>query len=176
MCFNWKVLAGLGVVALGIYTVAPNLVASALPLLLVLACPLSMLLMGGMMGRTGDQSAQQDQHVPQSGEPAQYTCPMHSPVRSSQPGRCPQCGMALVPVTAARPRPASQPDGISGTPSREQQLAGLRAQLQSVGEQQAALARQIEKLRAQEENPSSKALQEAEQVALAAAARPPQAK
>ena len=27
-----------------------------------------------------------------------YTCPMHPEVRSSEPGACPKCGMALVPV------------------------------------------------------------------------------
>jgi hypothetical protein len=26
-----------------------------------------------------------------------YTCPMHPEVRSSKPGRCPKCGMKLVP-------------------------------------------------------------------------------
>ena len=27
-----------------------------------------------------------------------YTCPMHPEVRSSEPGACPKCGRALVPV------------------------------------------------------------------------------
>ena len=30
--------------------------------------------------------------------PAQYTCPMHPEVLSSEPGSCPKCGMFLVPV------------------------------------------------------------------------------
>lgn len=50
MCFNRNVIAGLAVTAIGIFVVAPNLVGSALPLLLVAACPLSMLFMGKMMG------------------------------------------------------------------------------------------------------------------------------
>ena len=175
MCFNWKVLAGLGVVALGIYTVAPNMVASALPILLVLACPLSMILMGGMMGGMGSKSAQQNEQVSPSGEAAQYTCPMHSEVLSGQPGRCPTCGMALVPVTASRPRQTSLTEGIRGTVSREEQLASLRTQLQSVGEQQASLARQIEKLQTPENSPPTQALQEAEQVARAADKRQPRA-
>lgn len=45
MCFNWKVLAGLAAVAVGIFLFAPNLIAGALPLLLLAACPLSMLIM-----------------------------------------------------------------------------------------------------------------------------------
>ena len=29
-----------------------------------------------------------------------YVCPMHADVREAQPGRCPTCGMALVPEGA----------------------------------------------------------------------------
>ncbi len=51
MCFNWKVIVGLAGVGLVVWVVAPNLVGAALPVLLVAACPLSMLLMGrGMAG------------------------------------------------------------------------------------------------------------------------------
>ena len=32
-----------------------------------------------------------------SDQPATYTCPMHPEVTSSQPGKCPKCGMNLVP-------------------------------------------------------------------------------
>lgn len=60
MCFNWKVLAGLAGVGLAVWVVAPNLVGAALPLLLVAACPLSMLLMGrGMAGGQCSTQAQQ---------------------------------------------------------------------------------------------------------------------
>src|SRR5262252_226260 len=31
-----------------------------------------------------------------------YTCPMHPEVRSTAPGNCPKCGMALVPVAGAQ--------------------------------------------------------------------------
>lgn len=27
-----------------------------------------------------------------------YTCPMHPEIHRAQPGKCPKCGMALVPV------------------------------------------------------------------------------
>ena len=102
MCFNWKVLAGLAAVGVGIYVVAPELTLSALPLLLLAACPLSMLfMMKGMGGMQGGQCSTQGQQGQQAvGQPL----------------------------------------------SREEQLAQLRAQLQSVGEQQTALARQIEQL------------------------------
>ncbi len=59
MCLNWKVLVGLAVVGLAVWVVAPQLVLAALPLLLVAACPISMLVMMGRM--RGGQSAQANQ-------------------------------------------------------------------------------------------------------------------
>jgi hypothetical protein len=35
-----------------------------------------------------------------SGQSATYTCPMHPEVTSAQPGKCPKCGMNLVPKKA----------------------------------------------------------------------------
>jgi heavy metal-binding protein len=32
--------------------------------------------------------------------PAAYICPMHAQVRETRPGRCPECGMNLVPEGA----------------------------------------------------------------------------
>lgn len=62
MCLNWKVIGGLAAVGLGIWVVAPNLVVGVLPLLLIAACPLSMLLMmrgmsGGQQNRTESSNA-----------------------------------------------------------------------------------------------------------------------
>jgi hypothetical protein len=44
-CLNWKVVGGLAAVGLGTWVMAPHLLEMALPALLLLACPLSMLLM-----------------------------------------------------------------------------------------------------------------------------------
>lgn len=178
MCFNWKVLAGLGVVGVGLYVVNPGLVLGALPFLLLAACPLSMLLMGksmgGMQGMGGAQ--QPAQLAGAAGQGQRYTCPMHPEVRSAQPGRCPTCGMGLVP--SAAPTHESAPAVALATAmaepgvgvSREAQLGLLRAQLQVLNEQQAALAAHLERL--QEAEPPSKALVEAERIAQAAATRP----
>lgn len=64
MHLNWKVLAGLGAVGVGLfYLVAPNLVVAALPILLLTLCPLSMLLMmKGMQYSQGEDSGQQASH------------------------------------------------------------------------------------------------------------------
>lgn len=61
MCFNWKVLAGLGVLALFVWTVAPQYVLTVLPLLLLAACPISMGVMAWMMrGQMGGSTAVAD--------------------------------------------------------------------------------------------------------------------
>jgi Protein of unknown function (DUF2933) len=60
-CLNPKVLVGLGGAAVAIYLIAPNLIAAALPILLLAACPLSMLLMMWAMQQSqgqGQQTAQ----------------------------------------------------------------------------------------------------------------------
>jgi Heavy metal binding domain len=33
-------------------------------------------------------------------DPTVYTCPMHAEIRQDEPGRCPICGMDLVPASA----------------------------------------------------------------------------
>ena len=60
MCLNWKVLGGLGAVVLAIFLLRPQLGPSLLPLVFVLACPLSMvLMMGGMMRGMGGMGGRQ---------------------------------------------------------------------------------------------------------------------
>ncbi|MGH9243084.1 MAG: DUF2933 domain-containing protein [Acidimicrobiales bacterium] len=58
MCFNRKVLIGLAAVAGGVLLLAPQAFGAALPLLVVLACPLSMVFM--MRGMAGGQSCSTD--------------------------------------------------------------------------------------------------------------------
>jgi len=71
MCMNWKVVAGLAVVGLGVWAVAPNLIGAAVPLLLLAACPLSMVfMMRGMGGMGGGSCASQPA---QTSQPSQVT-------------------------------------------------------------------------------------------------------
>jgi FtsP/CotA-like multicopper oxidase with cupredoxin domain len=44
--------------------------------------------------------AEMDSQEPASG-PAVYSCPMHPEVTSDQPGKCPRCGMKLIPAAPA---------------------------------------------------------------------------
>jgi hypothetical protein len=55
MCVNWKVLLGIGAVILLAYLFVPN-IASYSWVLLVLACPLSMMLMMAGMNHGNDKS------------------------------------------------------------------------------------------------------------------------
>lgn len=49
MCLNWRVLGGLAIAGLGIGLFAPGLFGRALPVLLLAACPISMLVMMATM-------------------------------------------------------------------------------------------------------------------------------
>lgn len=58
LCLNWKVVAGLALVAVGVWLFAPHLIGAALPLLVVAACPLSMFFMMRGMGNMGNPPVQ----------------------------------------------------------------------------------------------------------------------
>lgn len=57
VCFNWKALTGLAVVAVALFAIAPRMALTALPFLAVAACPLSMLFMMRGMGRESPAGA-----------------------------------------------------------------------------------------------------------------------
>ena len=71
MCLDWRVLVGLAVVGVELYVVAPGTVVAALPILSLVACPLSMLLIikamrvgpgeGGGSRATDDGSTREEQ-------------------------------------------------------------------------------------------------------------------
>jgi len=59
MCLDWRVLGGLALAGVGIWLYAPQLLGAALPILFVLICPLSMVVMAFMMrGSMGSQGSQ----------------------------------------------------------------------------------------------------------------------
>jgi hypothetical protein len=63
MCLNWKVLASLTAVGVGVYLFAPGLLAEAVPILLLAVCPLSMLLMMWAMQQSQGQGQQTTQET-----------------------------------------------------------------------------------------------------------------
>jgi hypothetical protein len=56
-CLNWRVVSVLVAVGAGVALFAPNLIASAIPLLIVAACPISMLVMMQTMGQPPNPTA-----------------------------------------------------------------------------------------------------------------------
>ena len=57
MCLDWRVLIGLAVVGVAVWVIAPKFLLVVIPLLLVAACPLSMLFMMRHMHAGGSQRA-----------------------------------------------------------------------------------------------------------------------
>ncbi len=83
-CLNWKVLAGLAVVGLIVLVVAPQFIGAVLPLLLVAACPLSMLfMMRGMFGNGNATTQMHGEQVPTVG----LTCDEHLAALKSRMSR-----------------------------------------------------------------------------------------
>ena len=79
ICLNWKVVAGLAAVGAGVWALAPEAVGAALPVLALLACPLSML----FMMRGGAQ---------QGGAACALPAHTASPHETAVPLRVPQSG------------------------------------------------------------------------------------
>ncbi len=59
-CFNWKVIAVLAAMGIGLYALAPGTAVAAAPLLVLAACPLSMLLMMRAMRSMGSCKTKDD--------------------------------------------------------------------------------------------------------------------
>ena len=64
-------------------------------------------------------------------EPAQksatYTCPMHPEVQQEQPGKCPKCGMDLVPES--RPHGGDHSRHVQGKPGQESRAMADHAEM-----------------------------------------------
>jgi Cu(I)/Ag(I) efflux system membrane fusion protein len=67
----------------------------------------------------GPETAQE--HVEKHRVPG-YQCPMHPEVKADEPGKCPICGMTLVPVAAAQ----AEPEPASGSRPHERKLLYYR--------------------------------------------------
>jgi Heavy metal binding domain len=64
--------------------------------------------------------------APPAAPATMFTCPMHPEVRSPTAGRCPKCGMNLVPIPAAKPAPASDPAPASARARWPAHAAAIR--------------------------------------------------
>ena len=67
-CLNWKVIAALVAAGVGLHALVSGLAAAAVPLLAMLACPLSMVLMMRAMGPKGGREGHDDASATHSDE------------------------------------------------------------------------------------------------------------
>lgn len=88
-CLNWKVIAALAAVGLGLYALAPGLAAGAVPLLVLAACPLSMLVMMRVMGSMGHCKSADDARGTDDDEVAQLRAELAA-LRAEQESRSEQ--------------------------------------------------------------------------------------
>lgn len=144
MCFNWKVLAGLAGLGLGIYVVAPELVLGVLPLLLLAACPLSMLFMSkSMMGGQGAQQGQQapaaqDQRLPAATDAALTREEQLAQLRGQLAGlQAQQAALAAQIGTLARDE-AREQSPRNGTPDGEPANGTVVAEAEAIARDRAA--------------------------------------
>jgi hypothetical protein len=119
-CLDWKVLAGLVIAGLGLWVLAPDRVGGIWPLLLLAACPLSMLLLLWWGVQYGQRAA-----LP----------PPDSARRTL--GNAPDPDYVSSPLRVGQGAEANAP---------EEQIAALKAELASVQARQEAIAREIARL------------------------------
>ena len=114
LCLNWKVLASLAVVCAAVWALAPHLLAVAIPLLIVLACPLSMLLM--MRGMHGGQCATAPTLSRQGGRATSAEADRLVALRAQQTTQEREIATleAADGVPVNRGRPISEPSGEEG--------------------------------------------------------------
>ncbi len=85
----------------------------------------------GIAGWRHFTGARPQAEAAQPGAETWFTCPMHPEVREHQPGRCPKCGMDLVPEVPAATGPAAgapaeEPRSDLTLDLRRRQLVGVR--------------------------------------------------
>ncbi len=115
-CFNWKVLAGVGVAVLGVLLLSPGLFARVLPWLIVAVCPLSMVAMMVGMGamKMKDGVERPDDHVAQAPPVAGLPC----------------CGSALFVRPPVRDRVAELKAQLADLAAEQQRIAQEVARLE----------------------------------------------
>lgn len=139
MCLNWKVVAGLAVAAVGVWVLAPGLIGAALPLLIVLACPLSCLFMMRGMGTMGTMGGTSSTSAAESMENMEGTGVVAG-------DHCGMGGMGTIGTMSDKRTIPEQnvPNLPRAVPlTQEERLADLQARVASIQAEQDAIAREI---------------------------------
>lgn len=118
-----------------------RLVNKMLPLLIFFAAGIALIVVVGVAQRIGWLRAEEEQS---SSTPAPtgtiFTCPMHPQIRQPNPGRCPICGMELVPAASGaadlddfsvKVEPAQR--RLANIQTAKVEIGPLEATLQTVG-------------------------------------------
>ena len=115
-CLDWRVITALGALGVGVVLFAPNLIAAALPLLIVAACPLSMMLMMKTMGGHGPNADARQGLAP--AERAEHLRTELASVRRQQQRLVQELeALDAAPIQAAPPsHAASAPSSPTGSP------------------------------------------------------------
>src|SRR5690606_25051935 len=95
---------------------------------------------------TGDASTGLEGHEQSNG--AIYTCSMHPQIRSPEPGKCPICGMDLIPVESSGPMEIA-PERVTLS-ARAQALAKLQTTVVQRSSQDGAELRLLGRVEADE--------------------------
>lgn len=120
MCFNWKVVAALAAVGFGVWAIAPGIFGAAGPLLIALACPLSMLFM--MRGMTRSSQTAQDTQAGVS--PA---LPLMGQTGQSRDEQLAELRIELERVRTRQEALAREMDELAGAPAVREAEAVARA-------------------------------------------------
>ncbi len=70
----------------------------------------------------------------QKNQAVKYTCPMHHQVREDKPGKCPICGMTLIPVENHSAMKKMDSTAQLTIPPRQQMLAGIHTDTVQMGD------------------------------------------
>jgi hypothetical protein len=115
-CLNTKALLGVGLAVVGMFLVAPGRAASSVPILLMLLCPLSMLMIMRVGGRHNSADGSSlatsgDRPLVASSEVADRVKALEVELRALKQTQ------AFPAQTSAAPGSHSRPNGASGTSS-----------------------------------------------------------
>jgi hypothetical protein len=119
MCLNWRVIAGLTLVGLSVWAIAPNLLIGALPILLIAVCPLSMMFM--MRGIHGHKTS-----VPEESEKVSRVPPSRDVRLAELAAQRGEIERELARLGSTAEHPVDAHEGRVADQTRAAQADGLR--------------------------------------------------
>jgi len=119
ICLNWKVVGGLAIVAGAVWIVSPARFVGALPLLAVLACPISMVVMMRGMNANGAISGPRDADLRAGGVDAMASHELAHPGSNERQESLAELRARLVRLRARQGSIARQIAALSAAPNSD---------------------------------------------------------